>query len=558
MASKKKTARKSPPPSTGSRGLSDFLFTGNGGEAVSSSPLHQTAKVLFRAKGRLSNFGGPKDAGMTPDEGLAFFTGEDLDNPKHKHLFLDKAPPNTTGMGRRLNPEAYYIACRWDYQVTPASLLRTTEVMVTNTATGISLRARPADWGPHVKTGRIADLSPGLEKALGLKTDDMCDVVLAVSVAKAPAGKKQEAPGAAPMTLATGALQPPKIYSCDEWGASPARRTEFARNRAVGIVIHHTEGANRQPLTAVKEKAAAFATARSIQDSHVKRNGWADTGQHFTISQGGVIMEGRHGSLDAAANGECVQAAHAGNTEKNEKWFGIEICGDNRKTYQVTPQQWSAIVDLCAWLCDSRGGEDLEIIGHQEVHTTTCPGKLMDHLDDLREAITARRHPTADVPKNDSFFRAFGKPLQISGDGRLGNAARKPAARATVKASSGTGNRARFIAAKFIWRYHLDPTVRNQLDPADADWQARMETLRFEHTLLAPLPGTPPDIAAARIKTAAVTLVGICLHPKAEKGDLQPGVSKSQAVDALVAVMAGRKKTVSQLGGALDLAIRFP
>jgi hypothetical protein len=32
--------------------------------------------------------------------------------------------------------------------------------------------AFPGDWGPHVDTGRIADISPGLMDELGISTDD--------------------------------------------------------------------------------------------------------------------------------------------------------------------------------------------------------------------------------------------------------------------------------------------------------------------------------------------------------------------------------------------------
>jgi hypothetical protein len=42
--------------------------------------------------------------------------------------------------------------------------------------TGKRYKARPADWGPHTDTGRVADLSPGLLNALGIKTDDEVEI----------------------------------------------------------------------------------------------------------------------------------------------------------------------------------------------------------------------------------------------------------------------------------------------------------------------------------------------------------------------------------------------
>ena len=38
--------------------------------------------------------------------------------------------------------------------------------------------AQPVDWGPHISTGRVADLSPGLAKALGLQTDDVVRITI--------------------------------------------------------------------------------------------------------------------------------------------------------------------------------------------------------------------------------------------------------------------------------------------------------------------------------------------------------------------------------------------
>ena len=62
----------------------------------------------------MSTFGGPKDTGMSADEGLALFTQADLQNPKYSYLFLPTPPPGTTGLGQRLNPSKYYFACRWN------------------------------------------------------------------------------------------------------------------------------------------------------------------------------------------------------------------------------------------------------------------------------------------------------------------------------------------------------------------------------------------------------------------------------------------------------------
>lgn len=125
--------------------------------------------------GRMSVFGGPWDKGMTPGEGLALMSFFDVADPEFAGLWLPRQPDGLPGLSHRLNPDAHYIAMRWDYTVHPRSVLRGSYVVVTN-AKGQSVHATPVDWGPNVDTGRICDVSPGVAKALGLETDDVVTV----------------------------------------------------------------------------------------------------------------------------------------------------------------------------------------------------------------------------------------------------------------------------------------------------------------------------------------------------------------------------------------------
>ena len=127
----------------------------------------------YSVTGKCSYFGGPDDTGVSSDEGLAFIY-DVMDAPQ---LFLPYQPEGTTGLARRLNPFVHYVACRWDYgKVSKAALLQST-VMVKALKTGIVMEAFCADWGPHEKTGRVADLSPSLMADLGIETDDEVEIV---------------------------------------------------------------------------------------------------------------------------------------------------------------------------------------------------------------------------------------------------------------------------------------------------------------------------------------------------------------------------------------------
>jgi len=129
--------------------------------------------VLFQARGPVSWFGGPEDTGVSPSEGLAFI----YDIDQAPHLFLPYQPSGTTGLARRMNPHVHFIACRWDYDVTPKPSLLQNVALVRNPANGMALTAFPGDWGPNSNTGRVADLSKGLMDDLGLTTDDMVEVI---------------------------------------------------------------------------------------------------------------------------------------------------------------------------------------------------------------------------------------------------------------------------------------------------------------------------------------------------------------------------------------------
>lgn len=130
-------------------------------------------------KGTMSTFGGPDDMGVAADEGLALCEPHEMDLFPDD-MFLDKSPPGTTGLARQLNPNFPYIAARWDYSVTPRDWLQNNVVLVRNPKTGVKMSARPIDWGPNEKTGRLCDMSPGLAAALDLATDDTCEFLIPI------------------------------------------------------------------------------------------------------------------------------------------------------------------------------------------------------------------------------------------------------------------------------------------------------------------------------------------------------------------------------------------
>jgi hypothetical protein len=340
-------------------------------------------QVLFRVEGKMSEFGGPKDKGMKPNEGLGLFSSEqDMINHGLGDFLLTKEQAGAPGLGRRLNPDKPYLACRWWETSLDREFLRSNWAYVENAKTGVRARARPVDSGPAEWTNRVADPSPGLAKLLKLKTNDICRVTISDEATEFDASFL-------PLSMAAPVVAPePRIYTAEEWAALPAKVSYFPKKPPVGIVIHNTEYSNRAPYgDPMRERDAAFENAREIQKSHMEERGWSDTGQHFTVSQGGITMEGRHGTVAAARAGLVVRGAHAPGA--NDEWWGIEIAGDNRVNYVVTPQQWDAVVDLCSWLTRV-SGKSLKLEPHNHFKSTSCPGLIVGHLVELKAAIKAK------------------------------------------------------------------------------------------------------------------------------------------------------------------------
>jgi len=178
----------------------------------------------------------------------------------------------------------------------------------------------------------------------------------------------------------------PRVYTRREWGArKPRRRGRILDRRPDRIVVHHTATANVTDYSLDH----AFRLSRAIQRYHMEHNGWNDTGQQFTISQGGIVMEGRDNTLPAVHNRKHLLGAHV--YRHNSHTLGIENEGDYMS---VAPPDalLDALADVCAWLCfryDLDPGR--AIVGHRDFNSTNCPGdRLYRALPRLRKDTAAR------------------------------------------------------------------------------------------------------------------------------------------------------------------------
>ncbi|RRO20519.1 N-acetylmuramoyl-L-alanine amidase [Saccharopolyspora rhizosphaerae] len=175
----------------------------------------------------------------------------------------------------------------------------------------------------------------------------------------------------------------PSIASTSDWNARDASgEIEVLDSKPTKIIVHHTA----TPDSDDTSQSHAFELARQIQNYHMDSNGWSDTGQNFTNSRGGHLMEGRHKSLSALKGGsQHVKGAHAG--EQNSVALGIE----NEGTYteaSVPGSLWDSLVELCSYMVSQYGISPSAIYGHRDYMSTECPGDVLyGKLPDLRESV---------------------------------------------------------------------------------------------------------------------------------------------------------------------------
>jgi len=308
--------------------------------------IQPVEEILFRVEGKMSTFGGPRDTGMSADEGLALFTPADLQDPKYSYLFLPTPPPGTTGLGRRLNPDKYYFACRWNYNDTPREFLKRALARVENPANGRAADARPVDWGPNISTGRVADLSPGLAAALGLQTDDVVRITISALRAipvKPAKGAKQAAPVSRPA--------PPGKPVIKQFIRSPNSSSRNVGTKIDKIVLHCTEGSLASAL-------AEFQRGDSRKVS-----------AHYVIDRNGDIYQ----MVDDTDCANHCMGANSGS-------IGIEHVGS--ETDSLAAPQAAASAALIRWLLQEHQIPRTNIFGHDftpgycRPGGTSCPDEL--------------------------------------------------------------------------------------------------------------------------------------------------------------------------------------
>ena len=163
-------------------GVTDIAISPDG-KRVATTGADRMVRVFPispTVRGTVREWGGPKDEhGKGGD--LALLSPNDVTSDAFKQYFLPAQPAGATGLIKRLNPDSFYVNARWDYSITPRSVLRRTKVRIRKLGADGKpsqeyIEAQAVDWGPPASTGFACDVSPAVMKKLNLSASDKVEL----------------------------------------------------------------------------------------------------------------------------------------------------------------------------------------------------------------------------------------------------------------------------------------------------------------------------------------------------------------------------------------------
>ncbi len=193
-----------------------------------------------------------------------------------------------------------------------------------------------------------------------------------------------------PIAEAAGSPAPFPIQPRSAWNV---RTTTTSTTSALKMaVVHHTASANAYSASQVP------GILRSMQAYHMDTNGWSDIAYNFLVDRFGTIWEGRGGGM-----GNAVIGAHA--MGFNTGSVGVSVIG-NFVGATAPSAALEAVARVVGWRLEAYGVNPLaasnftsggstsipagqvvyrsNVVGHQEVGATACPGSIQGSLQWVR------------------------------------------------------------------------------------------------------------------------------------------------------------------------------
>ncbi|CAD7092420.1 unnamed protein product [Hermetia illucens] len=151
------------------------------------------------------------------------------------------------------------------------------------------------------------------------------------------------------------------FISRSQWGAKSSKGSTKFSGVIRYVVIHHTDSPGVCTTT-----DPCKAAMRSIQNYHMKSNGWKDIGYSFAVGGDGNIYEGR---------GYNVVGAHA--PGYNSRSIGLVLIGNFMKSSPPDEMIAAAKNFIASAISAGKLSKDYKLIGHRQATSTSCPGNKL-------------------------------------------------------------------------------------------------------------------------------------------------------------------------------------
>lgn len=211
------------------------------------------------------------------------------------------------------------------------------------------------------------------------------------------------------------------VISRAEWGADEnwtSGSVHVADEVNLGVV-HHT--AHAEPAEAnTYSEAEAPGILRAMYRYHTKSLGWSDLGYNVVIDRFGNVYEGRRGGFDNGVIGAHARGFNTGS-------FGVSVIGSFLDGWQASDSALNALeqvlgvksaihgINPTGWTDGMADGQwRPTIIGHRNVGQTSCPGRIMEVLPELRVAADGYAVRFPDVPLSSVHRESI---LRLADDG---------------------------------------------------------------------------------------------------------------------------------------------
>jgi hypothetical protein len=179
--------------------------------------------------------------------------------------------------------------------------------------------------------------------------------------------------------LAAGCLNSPRVPA--DTGSGPIRRPVTVPRIEPASIIplswRPSKTAREWKSIVLHHTATEAGSVESIHANHLKRTTrgqpWLGIGYHFVIGNGKGMPDGA--VKPTFRWRDQLHGAHAGHQAHNQHGIGIALIGHFDK-HPPTPKQLASLRRLIAHLKTTHSIPAAGLLGHGDIKSTACPGKL--------------------------------------------------------------------------------------------------------------------------------------------------------------------------------------